>query len=128
MIRILKSCSSFGGDILITQTPLGPTTLMNIIAKVDNQTKVENIMIESFAASAAEIEQKLKSQIEQCREWVGLRPAGGFLSCPDEVLMRIVNKLNAKSLIALGATCVKLRLVFTYIEVENILQRFFHDI
>merc|ERR1711892_1579146 len=73
----------FGGEILITQT--------------------------TFDASMAELTAKLKKQIDQCRSWNGLRPAQGILSCPDEVLGRILSKLNAQSLLAIGQTCSKLR-------------------
>jgi len=100
----------FGGEILITQTPLGTTTLVNIIARgTNNETNVENIMLTTFDASMAELTAKLKKQIDQCRSWNGLRPAQGILSCPDEVLGRILSKLNAQSLLAIGQTCSKLR-------------------
>ena len=93
----------------MTLTPLGPTTLVNIIARSEGQTSVENVMMESFSKSTTELNQKVKKQVEQLREWSGLRPSSGILSCPDEILLKIVSKLPAKSLLALGATCMKLR-------------------
>ena len=79
------------------------------MAKLDDEIQIENVVVPNPNQIVELLEPALKKQINQLRNWVGLRPTDGLLSLPDELLTKILSKLNPKSLLALGGVCQKLR-------------------
>jgi len=97
------------GTIMITSNKIESMEIFNIVAKLDDEIQIENVIVPNPNQIVELLEPALKKQINQLRNWVGLRPTDGLLSLPDEILTKILSKLNPKSLLALGGVCQKLR-------------------
>merc|ERR1712212_1425956 len=94
---------------MITSNKIDSTEIFNIVSKLDDEIHIENVIVTNPTQFVELLQPALKKQINQLRTWVGMRPTDGLLSLPDEILTKILSKLNPKSLLALGGACQKLR-------------------
>jgi len=111
LTRITENIYSYESDgtIMITSNKIDSMEIFNIVAKLDDEIQIENVVVPNPNQIVELLEPALKKQINQLRNLVGLRPTDGLLSLPDELLTKILSKLNPKSLLALGGVCQKLR-------------------
>ena len=99
-----------GATIIYMNQQVGPMSLVNIIITYAGET-----FVDSVAASPNEtdflkqISAAFEKQLEKLRKAANLRPLSGILSLPDELLITILSKLNAKSLAKAGMTCKKIK-------------------
>jgi len=57
----------------------------------------------------SKIDAAIEKQLEKLRKAANLRPLGGLLSLPDELLINILTRLNFTGLVKVGMTCKKIK-------------------
>jgi len=97
-------------QILINEQLLGPTKLVTVIISFGDEQFAESVVsTKDDAAILAKIEIAIEKQIQKLRTLADLRPLGGLLSLPDELLTNVLSRLDAKALARASRTCKKMK-------------------
>ena len=107
--RVLQYSHIPGANIMYIEQSVGAMTLVNIIVAYGGETFVESVAGEGDYMD--QVDAAFEKQLEKLRHAANLRPLGGLLSLPDELLINVLSRLNAASLVKAGMVCTKLKAV-----------------